>query len=218
MMKIALLLTMQALHKKSWAKQFIFENYDTTSFRGDSFSTETSKTAASMDDSFMVQSSPEVDDHHDSQWKTDISTVVDWNLAENENGDANVADTNLEISRINEPVDLFVMLVWDDQSEPTGTSWTPEMDYGMEPCMTQFDKKPEASEPNSRIENKLPEKGKSTNTKINAGSTLRASIKDARFKVLQGKSKKTHTASRCRSVSSFFFPFLIYIYIAGRRG
>lgn len=182
-------------YAESEAKQITFESYDITSFQGDSYSTETSKNAASVDDSFMVHSRPEVDDHYDYQWRTDISTVVDWTLAQNENGDANVADSKLKIPRINKPDDLCVVLVRDDQSEPTGTSWTPEMDYGMDMYVAEIDKSSNAIEPKSPIEAKLPVNDKSRNTKTNAGPARRASIKDARSKVLQGspaKSKRTH--------------------------
>lgn len=176
-------------------EQSIFGDNKKLPFGGDSFAIETRNNVATVDDSFMVQSRSEVDDRCDSLWRTDISSVVEWKDAQHENADAIAADSRPGMSKINEPDDLCVVLVRDTGLETTETSWTPEMDYGMEMYVPDKNKRTNAV----KTEDKVPENDKIVNNKRNGSPVAKKSVKDAGSRLSQGslaKSKKTQPASR----------------------
>lgn len=183
--------------KQETERSIFGDNNKTLPFAGDSFVIETRNNATTIDDSFMVQSRVEVDDHCDSLWKTDISSVVEWKDAQHENA----ADSRQEMSKINEPDDLCVVLVRDTGLETTETSWTPEMDYGMEMYVPDIDKKRTIS---IETEEQVPENDKMTNTNKRNGNP--ATKKSASSRLSQGSlannKKKTQFASRLMAQKS----------------
>lgn len=199
------------------AERSIFgDNNKALPFAGDSFVIETRNNTTTIDDSFMVQSWSEVDDHRDSLWRTDISSVVEWKDAQHENA----ADSR---SKINEPDDLCVVLVRDTGLETTETSWTPEMDYGMEMYVPDMDKKRTISvetddkiPENDKMENINKKNGspatkKSASSRLSQGSVANSKKKTQSASRLMVQKSKLETVRRFQSLSGSSFPVLISI-------
>lgn len=179
------------------SEQVIFGDNMSLSFVGGSCLIETSKNSVAIDDSFMVQTRSEVEDPCNSLWRTDIDSVVEWTDTHHQSADSNTVEPRSRNSGINEPDDLCVMLVRDTSLVSTEKSWTPEMDYAMEMCITEVDKKTDAMEIKDQTEDKLPTNGKLTNTKKNIGPTTKKPLKDA-----IAKSKKPQPPSRLMTQKS----------------
>lgn len=119
---------------------------DYLSMKGEVFSSETNKKTVPIDDSFMVQ--PQTSAPYDSQWRsTDVSMVEGMNKP----------DTNeskqVEKTGYYEPDDLYLMVSRDSGVEPpVRSSWTPEMDYGIEAQFTKSEPKPAPVETKDQTE------------------------------------------------------------------
>lgn len=184
-----------------------FGNHDSFSYTGDLVKKETTKVAAVVDDSFIIESRSTVDEHYVSQWSTDISMDADIAIAPHpENG-------NLAISSSAEPDDLSMMLV--RESQESGVSWTPDMDYEAEISFTEADKKSSPAQPNGEVE----EEGKKANGKKNASPTTKLPGRGDRSRLYGGspdpfsKTKKISSASRLMTPKSKLQKASLSIYI-----
>lgn len=121
-----------------------------------------------IDDSFMVTTRNSVDDHFDSQWKTDISMVsgiVDSSQTETPN--------KLDTRNSLEPDDLCAVFARDSTIGPVGASWSSEMDYGVEISFVEPNQKPSVPEtvvPAQPENGNSPNPKKQTRTKTSPGS------------------------------------------------
>lgn len=183
----------------------IFDGNSDLLLVGDHSSTERSRKDVLIDDSFMVQSQSEVNDRFDSRWKTDISMVLDLNLAaQPENGTPYISQDKHGVSGPYEPDDLCMVPERDLGLESAKISWTPKMDYGIEISFSEADKKCSDVETNGHVDKKLLSP-KSTNSKSSAEPGKKDPSKEVKSKVLPGslgkniyeiKSKKPFSTSR----------------------
>lgn len=158
-------------------KPLEFVNQDSLSFKRDFVQKESTV----VDDSFMIESRSTIDEHYTSNWRTDISMDADIDVPENESPAGITAPA--------EPDDLCMMLV--RESQESGASWTPEMDYEVEISFNEADKRSSAISNAQAIEGPVP-KGKNVNVKKNAGPTRSKVSKPDPFP----KTKKISSASR----------------------
>lgn len=182
------------------AKQSGFVNHDSFSYTGDVVKKETTKVAAVVDDSFIIESRSTVDEHYVSQWRTDISMDADIDIAPHpENG-------TLVISSSAEPDDLSMMLV--RESTESGASWTPDMDYEAEISFSEADKKSSPAKPNGEAVEEPMADGKKANGKKNTGPTTKLPGRGDRSRLYGGspdpfsKTKKISSASRLMTQKS----------------
>ncbi|XP_047307721.1 COP1-interacting protein 7 [Impatiens glandulifera] len=140
-----------------------------------------SQTAANMekvekvvpiDDSFMVTTRTSVDDHFDSQWKTDIS-MVSGILNSSQTEVPNKLDNRNSL----EPDDLCAVFARDSA---IGESWSSEMDYGVEISFVEPIQKPAIVETIVPVQVEAPENGnspipkKQTRTKTSPVSKIKS--------------------------------------------
>ncbi|OVA00537.1 hypothetical protein BVC80_9087g23 [Macleaya cordata] len=159
------------------------------------------------DDSFMVQTRS-ADDQHDYQRRTDLSMISDLTVpSQVETNTPDVSGDNQGVSGKYEPDDLCMVLERDIGVEPTGASWTPEIDYGVDISFTEADKRHSGVETADVIDNNLPSDGKVTDTKNKEGPAKKLSGKEPKPKSVRAplwkskheiisRPKKQSTASR----------------------
>lgn len=142
------------------AKQSDFVNHD-FSYTSDLVKKEAAKGgAAVVDDSFIIESRSTVDEHYVSHWRTDISMDADFDIApQPQNG-------SLANSGSAEPDDLCMMLV--RESQESGASWAPDMDYEVEISFNEADKKSSTARLNGEAVEEPAANGKKTIGKKNA--------------------------------------------------
>lgn len=161
------------------AKQLEFVNLDSLSYKRDFVEKETV-----VDDSFMIESRSTMDEHYESHWRTDISMDADIDVApQPDNG------SPARITGSLEPDDLCMMLV--RESQESGASWTPEMDYEVEISFNEADKRSSTLSNGHAVEDPIPN-GKKVNVKKIAGPTRPKASKPDPF----SKTKKISSASR----------------------
>lgn len=138
-------------------------SHDSFSLASDMVKKEATKGAAAVvDDSFIIESRSTAEDHYTSQWRTDISMDADFDMSpQPENG-------TLAISKSLEPDDLCMVLV--RESQESGASWTPDMDYEAEISFNEVDKKA-SSKINGEAVKEPVANGKPANGKKNGGPT-----------------------------------------------
>lgn len=145
---------------------------DSFSLAGDMVKKEaaTKGATAVVDDSFIIESRSMAEDQYTSQWRTDISMDADYDMApQPENG-------TLATYKSAEPDDLCMMLV--RESQESGASWTPEMDYEVEISFNEADKKT-PTKTNGEAVGEPVANGKPANGKKNGGPASK----------LQGRSR-----------------------------
>ncbi|KAH6792903.1 hypothetical protein C2S52_003380 [Perilla frutescens var. hirtella] len=186
------------------AKQSKFVDHDSFSYTSDLVKKEATKGAAVVDDSFIIESRSTADEHYVSQWRTDISMDADFDIApQPENG-------SLAISGSAEPDDLCMMLA--RESQESGASWTPDMDYEVEISFSEADKKSSTAQLNGEAVEEPAANGKKTNGKKNASPTAKLPGRGDRSRVLGGspagkldpysKTKRISSASRLMTPKS----------------
>ncbi|KAG6383713.1 hypothetical protein SASPL_156514 [Salvia splendens] len=172
-----------------------FVNHDSLSYTSDMVKKEAERGASVVDDSFIIESRSRVDDQYVSNWRTDIIMDGEMDMTPpDRNG-------NPAISSSAEPDDLCMMLV--RESQESGASWTPDMDYEVEISYNEADKKSSATKLNGEAAEEVVSNGKQANGKKNAGPTAKI---PGRSRVLGGspagkpdpysKTKKISSASR----------------------
>lgn len=191
------------------AKQLEFVNHDSLSYEKDFVQKETTKGADVVDDSFIIESRSTVDEHYMSHWRTDISMDADIDMAPKpENGSPAISRAG--ISGSVEPDDLCVVLV--RESQESGASWTPEMDYEVEISFSEADKRSSTVKSNGHAVEDPVVNGKNANSKKSASPTTKNSGRGERSKALGGslagkpdsfsKTKKISSASRLMTQKS----------------
>ncbi|PNT59338.1 hypothetical protein POPTR_001G403700v4 [Populus trichocarpa] len=171
-------------------------DYD-SSLTGEHFQTEKNKKDVLVDDSFMIQARPLVDDQSDSLLRTDISIAPDVvEATQYENGRTEISLDKSKVFDVHEPDDLYMVLGRDSVAEHALSSWTPEMDY----------------ETNA-VQDKLPSNSMDTNGKKSGNPGKKVAGKEARSKVPNGslgrsksdimsRTKKPTSASRTTLLKS----------------
>ncbi|KAL1560197.1 COP1-interacting protein 7-like [Salvia divinorum] len=176
-------------------RQSEFVNHDSLSYASDMVKKEATRGASVVDDSFIIESRSRVDDQYVSNWRTDI--IMDGEMVitpQIENGSPSISGSA-------EPDDLCMMLV--RESQESGASWTPDMDYEVEISYNEADKKSSPAKLNGEAAEEVVANGKQANGKKNAGPTAKL---PGRSRVLGGspagkpdpysKTKKISSASR----------------------
>ncbi|XP_041994488.1 COP1-interacting protein 7-like [Salvia splendens] len=146
-------------------RQSEFVNHDSLSYASDMVKKEAARGASVVDDSFIIESRSRVDDQYVSNWRTDIIMDGEMDITPQiENG-------NPAISSSAEPDDLCMMLV--RESQESGASWTPDMDYEVEISYNEADKKSSPPKLNGEAAEEVVANGKQANGKKNAGPTAK---------------------------------------------
>jgi hypothetical protein len=178
------------------------------SLEGDCSHTEKSRIGTLIDDSFMIETRPTVDDQYDSQWKTDISMETDIALAAySENGTSDISHVKHEKSNANEPDDLCVVFERDSRLESAEVSWT--MDYGTDISFTEANRRCSVVETSDHVDKKLPSNCKSSDFN-NEATEIKNPSKEARSKVLRGSlgKSKTEVLSKSKKPASVSRPIV----------
>ncbi|KAI6687333.1 hypothetical protein NL676_024161 [Syzygium grande] len=102
-----------------------------SSFGAECLRTEIKKRDVLIDDSFMIEGRPTVNDQSESRLMMDINMVPDTIDAKN---------STTEISQENfcEPDDLYMVLNHDPVAEQAVALWTPELDYGSHSSLAEI--------------------------------------------------------------------------------
>ncbi|XP_048235022.1 COP1-interacting protein 7 isoform X3 [Ricinus communis] len=178
-----------------------FDGDYASSLTDDHFQFERSKKDVLVDDSFMIQARPLVDDQSESILRTDISMAADIIEATQyeKNGTLEISHEKAEVGN-HEPDDLYMVLGRDSVPENAMSSWSPEMDYENDHLSAEINGRHSAIEINGADKPLSNDKG--TN-----GRTGELSGKEARSKVSNGsltksksdlmsRTKKPNTATR----------------------
>ncbi|KAK3424295.1 hypothetical protein EUGRSUZ_F01094 [Eucalyptus grandis] len=117
-----------------------------SSFGAELLHTEIKKRDVLIDDSFMIEGRPMVNDPSEHRLMMDINMVPDTTNAKN---------SRPEISQETpcEPDDLFMVLNHDSVAEQAGALWTPELDYGNHSSLAKIIQKHAGNELNDSAEN-----------------------------------------------------------------
>lgn len=182
---------------KANAECSMFDGDRSLSISDNHLHSESSKKDFLIDDSFVVPTRTSVDDQHDSQWRTDISIVTDLEpMGQRENVDHSKG--KLSLVEMYEPDDLYMVLGRDARIESVGPSWTPEIDYSMDISFVGTDKRDSSTEANGHVESiddKLPSKDKSGNSKNEGVPRTKSLSKDDRSKPLRGSIANSRSES-----------------------
>ncbi|XP_071724392.1 COP1-interacting protein 7-like, partial [Rutidosis leptorrhynchoides] len=167
----------------------LFDSTDSI-LASEGYRTEKTRKETFFDDSIMVQARSPADDRlSDSQWKTDISMIVDQTPASHTE---NVSSDNKQ--NVCEPDDLYMVLERNSIDNSGNMSWS--MDYsGIDMSLTEVNKKIPDVETNSNTDKKLPSVTKS----------CELPRKEVKPKVSRGSVRKSdnfENRSRKPSVSS----------------
>ncbi|KAF2285996.1 hypothetical protein GH714_009562 [Hevea brasiliensis] len=167
---------------------------DYASLADDHFRFEKSKKDVLVDDSFMIQARPFVDDQSQSMLRTDISMAADIvEATKYDNATSEITHDKAGTYGTHEPEDLYMVLGRDSAAENAMSSWTPEMDYENDLLSAEANVKQSGIETNA-AEDKLPSNGKGTNGKPGGNAGGKIPGKEARSKVSNaslGKSKSS---------------------------
>uniref|UniRef100_A0A7N0V2K1 COP1-interacting protein 7 n=1 Tax=Kalanchoe fedtschenkoi TaxID=63787 RepID=A0A7N0V2K1_KALFE len=125
-----------------------------------------SKKGSFVDDSIMVQSHSVSNAQEDSQWKTDISMLLDQTVAAKaENGAADVSEDKLARRLSYEPDDMFFMPERDSGRVPDVASFTPQMDFGAEISFSRDQRRNSGLDESAEDENKPGKKASESGDK-----------------------------------------------------
>ncbi|KAJ9182867.1 hypothetical protein P3X46_006814 [Hevea brasiliensis] len=171
-----------------------FDGDYASSLADDHFRFEKSKKDVLVDDSFMIQARPFLDDQSQSMLRTDISMAADIvEATKYDNATSEITHDKAGTYGTHEPEDLYMVLGRDSAAENAMSSWTPEMDYENDLLSTEANVKQSGIETNA-AEDKLPSNGKGTNGKPGGNAGGKIPGKEARSKVSNaslGKSKSS---------------------------
>ncbi|KAF8014878.1 hypothetical protein BT93_H0618 [Corymbia citriodora subsp. variegata] len=118
---------------------------DSAPFGAELLRTEIKKRDVLVDDSFMIEGRPIVNDQSESRLMMDINMVPDT---------LNVKNSRPEIAQNSyEPDDLYMVLNNDSVAEQAVASWTPELDYGNHSSLAKIIQKHTENELNDSAEN-----------------------------------------------------------------
>ncbi|KAI3441550.1 uncharacterized protein J3R85_002141 [Psidium guajava] len=117
-----------------------------SSYGAEHLRTEIKRRDVLIDDSFMIEGRPMVNDQSDSRLMMDINMVPDT---------INAKNSRPEISQDNswEPDDLYMVLNHDSVAEQDVATWTPELDYGNHSLSAEIIQKQAKNELNDSAEN-----------------------------------------------------------------
>lgn len=176
-------------------------------FGGDYVAKETNKRTVVADDSFIIESRSAVEEQYVSPWRSDIGVVPEVDIAaQHENGGSTISMSSR--SESTEPNDLCMVLVQDSQE--SGASWMPELDYQVEISFNEADKISSAAKSSEEVSKA---NGKAANGKKSPVPSAKNSGRDLKSKTSPGyisksrldslsKSKKTSPAIRSMSQKS----------------
>ncbi|KAG6393958.1 hypothetical protein SASPL_144534 [Salvia splendens] len=170
-------------------KQSGFVNHNSfSSYASDMVRKEAAGGAAVVDDSFIIESRSRADDQYVSHWRSDVIMDGEMDIApQPEKGSP-------AISGSAEPDDLCMVLV--RESQESGASWTPDMDYETEISYNEADKISPSSKMNGEAAEETAVNGKQANGKKTAAkSPMRSRVPTAKPDPYS-KTKKISSASR----------------------
>ncbi|XXG59824.1 hypothetical protein AAC387_Pa04g1842 [Persea americana] len=182
---------------KANAECSMFDGDQSLSISDNHLHSESSKKDFLIDDSFVVPTRISVDDQHDSQWRTDISIVTDLEpMGHRENVASDHSKGKHSLVEMYEPDDLYMVLGRDARIESVDPSWTPEIDYSMDISFIGADKRDSSAEANGHVESiddNLPSRDKSGNSKNEGVPRTKSLSKDDRAKPLRGSIVKSRS-------------------------
>lgn len=175
------------------AKQLEFGNDSLLSCERDILQKETAKRTALADDSFIIDSRPTIDENYVSPWRSDIKMDADIDMATHkENGDPTIS-----MSGSVQPDDLCMVLA--RESQESGASWTPEMDYEVEISFNDTDKSSSTVNTNDHAAEDPLVNGKNASGKKNTAPTAKNLGRDARSRALGDSFAKSKMDSFSKS-------------------
>lgn len=151
-----------------------YYNDDYTLEGNNQFQKDNSRKIEPIDDSFMVQSFESAHDNNDSQWKTVISMVENFEEEK----------TQVKNGPIQEPEDPCVVLVRDSGPGLTESGWGTELDYGVE--VIPFTKSDKKSPPVETREAVIEEK-------------IKTPVKNTKIKKVEAKPKELRNSISSRN-------------------